>query len=97
MRFAAQFMNQLTHRLLPAFTACALFSLSPMAYAASQTPWKTYLFSVMAISTIAATVLSLRNKKADSRMAKLLLAWLYFWVFTFGQLIILAFLYYINK
>ena len=74
-----------------------LLSVSSYAMAAETTPWKTYLFIVMGISLIAGSVLSLRNPKAESRMAKLLLTGLYFWVFTFAQLIILALIYYFNK
>lgn len=74
-----------------------LFLISPFALAAETTPWKTYLFIVMGISLIAGSVLSFRNPKAESRMAKLLLTGLYFWVFTFAQLIILALIYYFNK
>jgi len=71
--------------------------LSPAAYAAEMVPWKSYLFGVMAISIVVASVMSIRNPKADSRAGKLLLTGLYFWVLTFGQLIILAFIYYFNK
>jgi len=71
--------------------------MSPAAYAAELVPWKTYLFGVMAIALVIASVLSLRNSKADSRLEKLLLTGLYFWILTFAQLIILAFVYYLNK
>jgi len=72
-------------------------ALSPAAYAAQMVPWKNYLFGVMFISLVIASILSLRNPKADSRAGKLLLTGLYFWVFTFAQLIILALVYYFNK
>lgn len=74
-----------------------LLSISPVALAAETTQWKTYLFIVMGISLVAGSILSVRNPKAESRMAKLLLTGLYFWVFTFAQLIILALIYYVNK
>lgn len=77
--------------------AVILLCVSPMALAASSTPWKTYLFIVMAISLVVASILSLRNKKAESRMAKLLLTGLYFWVFTFAQLTVLSLVYYFTK
>lgn len=77
--------------------AVILLCVSPMAFAASPTPWKTYLFVVMTISLIIASILSIRNKKAESRMAKLLLTGLYFWVFTFAQLTVLSLVYYFTK
>ncbi len=79
------------------FCGFVLILASPWALAAEQLAWKTYLFAVMAIALVFASFLSFRNKKAETMMAKLLLAGLYFWVFTFAQLIVLAFLYYINK
>jgi len=60
-------------------------------------PWKTYLFVVMTISLVIASVLSFRKPKIDSLMGKLLLTGLYFWVLTFAQLIILAFVHYFTK
>jgi len=74
-----------------------LLLVSPDLLAATGTPWKTYLFIVMGISLAVASVLSIRNNKAESRMAKLLLTGLYFWVFTFAQLTVLALIYYFNK
>lgn len=68
-------------------------SVSPSAYAANIVPWKSYLFVVMGLSLVIASVLSWRNPKADSRLGKLLLAGLYFWVLTFAQLIVLALIY----
>ena len=86
------------NRLFPLFLGTGLLAMSPLVHAASDTtPWKTYLFIVMGISLVAASTLSLRNKKAESRMAKLLLTGLYFWVFTFAQLTILALIYYFTK
>ena len=79
------------------FTFICLILLSPVASAAEIVPWKSYLLGVMAISLVIASVLSFRNPKADSRAGKLLLTGLYFWIFTFAQLIILAFIYYFNK
>ncbi len=73
-----------------------LMLISPAVYAADMLPWKTYLLSVMGISLVIASVLSIRNSKVDSLMAKLLLAGLYFWILTFAQLIILALLHYLN-
>ena len=71
--------------------------LSPTAYASEMVPWLSYLIGVMFISLVIASVMSFRNPKADSRAGKILLAGLYFWVLTFAQLIILAFIYYFNK
>ena len=88
-------MGKLALRLA---SASLFWMASPYALgAAQQTPWLTYLLVVMAISLIIASVLSKRNEKAEGRMAKLLLAGLYFWVFTFAQLIVLALIYYLNK
>lgn len=71
--------------------------LSPETRAAEMVPWKTYLFGAMTISMILASILSFYKPKADSLMGKLLLTGLYFWIFTFGQLIVLAAIYYFNK
>lgn len=61
--------------------------------AADTIAWEIYLGTIMSVSLIIAIVLSSRNKDADSRLAKILLGGLYFWVATFIQLIIFA-LYY---
>ncbi len=71
--------------------------ISPPVFAAGQTPWKTYLFVVMTISLVVSSVASFRNQKAESTLAKLLLAGLYFWILTFAQLMVLALIYYLNK
>lgn len=85
-------------RLLISFVAIAACLYSPLAFASAETtPWKTYLFVVMTISLVAGWFLSSRNKKTESFMGKFLLAGLYFWIFTFAQLIILSLLYYLNK
>lgn len=82
------------HRI---FTFIFLITISPAAYAADIVPWKTYLFVVMGISIVIASIMSLRNPKVDSRLGKLLLTGLYFWVLTFAQLIILSLAYYFTK
>jgi hypothetical protein len=79
------------------FFLISFILLSPVAYASEMVPWLTYLLGVMFISLVIASVMSIRNPKADSRAGKILLAGLYFWVLTFAQLIILAFIYYFNK
>ncbi len=71
--------------------------ISPVAQAAEMVAWKSYLLGVMGISLLLASILSFYKPKADSLIGKLLLTGLYFWIFTFAQLIILAFIYYINK
>lgn len=71
--------------------------VSPVAHAAEMVSWKSYLISVMGIALVGATILSLRNKKAEGRAAKILLAGLYFWVITFSELIILALIYQLNN
>ena len=79
------------------FTFILLALMSPAAHAAEMLPWKSYLFAVMVISIVIAAVLSFRKSKVDSVTGKLLLAGLYFWVMTFAQLIVLAFIYYFSK
>jgi len=74
-----------------------LLLFSPWAHAAELVAWKSYLAVVMGIALIAGTILSLRNKKAESRASKILLAGLYFWVITFAQLIILALIYHFTN
>ncbi|MGX5174955.1 hypothetical protein ACUR5C_13115 [Aliikangiella sp. IMCC44653] len=75
----------------------ALWGFSPFAAAANELPWKLYLLTVMGISVMCATFLSIRNKRAEGFIPKLLLAGLYFWVFTFAQLMVLSLIYYLNK
>jgi len=74
-----------------------LLLMSTQVQAAEALAWKSYLFAVMGISVVVGGFLSLRNPKAESRLGKLLLAGLYFWVLTFAQLIVLALIYYLNK
>ena len=76
-----------------------IYSFSPQLLASDGVlPWKTYLFVVMTVSLVIASFMSLRNKKVESRMARLLLTGLYFWVITFAQLTVLALIYYfINR
>jgi len=74
-----------------------LLLISPWAQAAEMIAWKSYLAVVMGIALVAGTILSLRNKKAESRASKILLAGLYFWVITFAQLIILALIYHFTS
>lgn len=73
--------------------ALSLLVFSPWALAAPMVPWKTYLFVVMGIALVAGSILSARNKKAEGRAAKIILAGVYFWLITFAQLIILAVIY----
>jgi len=93
--------RNLSNKLKPIkllFVSITIAFFSPVVLAASETtPWKTYLFVVMTISVIAAWILSVRNKKAESFMGKFLLGGLYFWIFTFAQLIVLSLIYYLNK
>ncbi len=67
-----------------------LFCLSPYAHAANMVPWKTYLFVVLGIALIAGSILSARNKKAEGRVAKIVMAGVYFWLSTFAELTVLA-------
>jgi len=74
-----------------------LLLISPWAHAAEMVAWKSYLAVVMGIALVAGTILSLKNKKAESRASKILLAGLYFWVITFAELIILALIYHFTN
>jgi len=74
-----------------------LLTISPWAQAAPMVAWKSYLAVVMGIALFAGTILSIRNKKAESRASKILLAGLYFWVITFAELIVLALVYQFTK
>ncbi len=71
--------------------------ISPFAQAAELVAWKSYLAVVMGIALIGGTILSLKNEKAESRAAKILLAGLYFWVITFAELIVLALIYQFSR
>ncbi len=73
--------------------AILLLLFSPWANAAALVPWKTYLAGVMFIALVTGTFLSIRNKKAEGRMAKIIMAGVYFWLITFAELIILALVY----
>lgn len=74
-----------------------LLLISPFAQAAELVAWKSYLAVVMGIALIGGTILSLKNEKAESRAAKILLAGLYFWVITFAELIVLALIYQFSR
>ena len=73
--------------------ALSLLVVSPWAHAAEMVAWKSYLAVVMLIALVSGTILSLKNEKAESRVAKILLAGLYFWIITFAELIVLALIY----
>ena len=79
------------------FISSILITFSPWAHAAEVLPWKTFLFVVMVISLVAGTIMSIRNKQADNHVSKVILAGVYFWVFTFAQLIILALIYHFTN
>jgi len=88
-------MNPMESSQLPGFLL--LLIMSTQVQAAEMLAWKSYLFAVVSISVVVGGILSLRNPNADSRLGKLLLAGLYFWVLTFAQLIVLALIYYLNN
>jgi len=75
----------------------SLLLVSPWAHAAEIVAWKSYLTLIMVIAAIIAGTLSYKNEKAEGHIAKLLLAGLYFWVITFAELIVLAFLYHFTR
>ncbi len=74
-----------------------LLMISPWAQAAELIAWKSYLVSIMVIAAIGGYTLSMRNKKAEGRMAKIILGGLYFWVITFAELIVLATIYHFTN
>ena len=74
-----------------------LVIFSPWVHAAEMVSWKSYLFVVMGIALIGGSILSARNKKAEGRAAKIILAGLYFWVITFAELIVLAVIYHFTS
>jgi len=82
------------HKLALLFT---LIIFSPYAHASNLVPWKSYLAVVMIIALIAGTILSIRNKKAEGRVAKIVMAGVYFWVITFAELILLALIYHFSQ
>ena len=83
-----------THNLVFFFP---LIIFSPYAHAADLVPWKSYLAAVMFIALVAATILSIRSKKAEGRVAKIVMAGVYFWIITFAELIVLAFIYHLSE
>jgi len=79
------------------FITLVLISFSPWAHAADMFAWKNYLLAVALISLVGGTLLSLRNKSAETRVSKILLAGLYFWVIFFAQLVVLAGIYHFTS
>ena len=78
---------------LKAITPLILIAFSQYAHAAQVTSWKPYLVGVFVSALLISIALSLRNKKADSTKAKILLAGLFFWPLTFAGMMILALFY----
>lgn len=74
-----------------------LLLVSPWVQAAELIAWKSYLAGVMGIAAIGGYILSMRNKKAEGRAAKIILGGLYFWVITFAELILLAVIYHFTN
>lgn len=89
-------INKIMNKQILSLIVIGLFS-TPVFAAVDIVPWKTYLFSVMAIAVIIAVFTSWRNPKTESFMGRFLLAGVYFWVLTFAQLIVLALIYYFVK
>lgn len=76
----------------------ALMVTSPLVLAASEKlPWKTYLFIGVTVSLVMATILSVRNKRAEGFALKLLFGGLYFWVVGFIQLTVFSAIYFFNR
>ncbi|MFT6732604.1 MAG: hypothetical protein ACJAS9_000786 [Polaribacter sp.] len=80
-------------KLLLFTSTILLLIISPYAQAAELVAWKSYLAGIMGIAAIGGYILSMRNEKAEGRMAKIILGGLYFWVITFAELIVLATIY----
>jgi len=78
---------------LKAITLFSLMAFSQYVHAAQVTSWKPYLGGVFVSALVISIIFSLRNKKAVSTKAKILLAGLYFWPLTFAGLMILALFY----
>ncbi|MET1254572.1 hypothetical protein [Aliikangiella maris] len=74
-----------------------LILASPYALAADDTPWISYLLIMMGVALVAGIALTYRNKKVEALVPRLLLIGLYFWVFTFAQVTVLAIIYYFTK
>lgn len=91
-------MQSKSDNFLKIVLASALMVTSPLALAASEKmPWMTYLFIGLTISLVVASILSIRNKSAESLAIKLLLGGVYFWVITFIQLMVFSAIYYFNS
>lgn len=72
--------------------------LSPLAWASSnKLQWELYLLGITVISAIGAFWLTKRKENLETRLVKILVAGVYFWVITFLQLIVLALLYSLFK
>ena len=84
-------------RKLQLLIAVGICLLSTPASAADNLHWKSWLAGVMLISLAIGGYKSYHSEKANSVMAKLLLTGLYFWVFTFAQLIVLAVVYHFTR
>ena len=61
--------------------------------AATEVPWEWTMVIVGVISAIIATILAVKNDKADGVGLKILLGGLYFWIAVFAQTIVVALLY----
>jgi len=83
--------------ILYATTFIFLLLISPPAHAAELVAWKSYLAGIMGTAAIGGYILSMRNEKAEGRMAKIILGGLYFWVITFAELIVLATIYHFTS
>ena len=82
---------------LKSITLFLLIAFSQYAHAAQVTSWKPYLGGVFVSALLISIILSLRNKKADSAKAKILLAGLFFWPITFAGMMVLALFYQFSK
>jgi hypothetical protein len=78
--------------LLVIFTMLVLFS--PFAEAANgKIQWQLYMVAITVISVVGAMVVANRKKDYEAKMIKFFAISVYFWVFTFAQLGILALIY----
>ncbi len=78
---------------LLAVFCCFLLVFSPLAFASNQKlNWELSLIVITAVSAIGA-VWMVKRKDYEARLVKILVAGVYFWIFTFIQLAIFAVVY----
>jgi len=74
-----------------------LMTFSDRANAAEAVSWGQYMLACMVFALVLAITLSVRNQRVEGRAAKILLAGLYFWGFTFAAMTTLALIYHFSR